>query len=209
MLDLFGPIFDPIGYRLDLNTYYDKEDIPVRSFVLVIMAAAACCSFDGCVTGALPAPSAFPADGGFWRRRLPIAGLSVWQQPKFLLIFCCRSSWGSSIEEHVPLFLWLFFASIFSLSVEYTSKNHVCISARRKRCDDPTRRRDLKPIHELGLLWAFLVVQLAAAADNPVSVCLCFRFYCYGSLPPPPPPPLRDAAAAACFCHPLLTRLLA
>eukprot|EP00903_Cladosiphon_okamuranus_P014556 g13502.t1 len=28
VLDLFGPIFDPIGYRLDLNTYYDKEDIP-------------------------------------------------------------------------------------------------------------------------------------------------------------------------------------
>lgn len=29
VLDLFGPIIDPIGYRLDLNTYYDKHDVPV------------------------------------------------------------------------------------------------------------------------------------------------------------------------------------
>lgn len=29
MLDMFGPILDPIGYRLDLDTYFDKEDIPV------------------------------------------------------------------------------------------------------------------------------------------------------------------------------------
>eukprot|EP00904_Undaria_pinnatifida_P002791 jgi/Undpi1/12512/HiC_scaffold_6.g02181.m1 len=28
ILDLFGPILDPIGYRLDLDTYYDKQEIP-------------------------------------------------------------------------------------------------------------------------------------------------------------------------------------
>ncbi|CAN0274402.1 unnamed protein product, partial [Laminaria digitata] len=28
ILDLFGPILDPIGYRLDLDTYYDDHDIP-------------------------------------------------------------------------------------------------------------------------------------------------------------------------------------
>lgn len=30
ILDMFGPVLDPIGYRLDLNTYCDQEDIPVR-----------------------------------------------------------------------------------------------------------------------------------------------------------------------------------
>lgn len=30
LLDLFGPILDPIGYRLDLSTYYDDAEIPVR-----------------------------------------------------------------------------------------------------------------------------------------------------------------------------------
>lgn len=30
ILDLFGPFLDPIGYRLDLTTYYDEEEIPVR-----------------------------------------------------------------------------------------------------------------------------------------------------------------------------------
>ncbi|CBN73938.1 expressed unknown protein [Ectocarpus siliculosus] len=28
VLDLFGPIIDPIGYRLDLSPYFDEEDIP-------------------------------------------------------------------------------------------------------------------------------------------------------------------------------------
>ncbi|CAM9849863.1 unnamed protein product, partial [Hapterophycus canaliculatus] len=28
LLDLFGPIIDPIGYRLDLTTYYDEQEIP-------------------------------------------------------------------------------------------------------------------------------------------------------------------------------------
>ncbi|CAM9840696.1 unnamed protein product, partial [Ectocarpus sp. 13 AM-2016] len=28
LLDLFGPMLDPIGYRLDLTTYYDEEEIP-------------------------------------------------------------------------------------------------------------------------------------------------------------------------------------
>ncbi|CAM9448300.1 unnamed protein product [Pylaiella littoralis] len=28
ILDLFGPILDPIGYRLDLSTYYDEAEIP-------------------------------------------------------------------------------------------------------------------------------------------------------------------------------------
>ncbi|CAB1103414.1 unnamed protein product [Ectocarpus sp. CCAP 1310/34] len=28
LLDLFGPMVDPIGYRLDLTTYYDEEEIP-------------------------------------------------------------------------------------------------------------------------------------------------------------------------------------
>eukprot|EP00903_Cladosiphon_okamuranus_P014554 g13500.t2 len=28
LLDLFGPILDPIGYRLDLTTYYDEAEIP-------------------------------------------------------------------------------------------------------------------------------------------------------------------------------------
>lgn len=37
VLDLFGPIFDPIGYRLDLNTYYDKEDIPVNLVLLLCL----------------------------------------------------------------------------------------------------------------------------------------------------------------------------
>ncbi|CBN73940.1 expressed unknown protein [Ectocarpus siliculosus] len=28
LLDLFGPMLDPIGYRLDLTTYYDEAEIP-------------------------------------------------------------------------------------------------------------------------------------------------------------------------------------
>lgn len=45
VLDLFGPVFDPIGYRLDLNTYYDKEDIPVNmhvAFVLGVLTTGPC-----------------------------------------------------------------------------------------------------------------------------------------------------------------------
>lgn len=34
ILDLFGPILDPIGYRLDLTTYYDEAEIPVRLSVV-------------------------------------------------------------------------------------------------------------------------------------------------------------------------------
>ena len=35
ILDLFGPILDPIGYRLDLDTYYDKQEIPVSLVISV------------------------------------------------------------------------------------------------------------------------------------------------------------------------------
>ena len=45
VLDLFGPIFDPIGYRLDLNTYYDKEDIPVCLWCAVVLDSVVACQW--------------------------------------------------------------------------------------------------------------------------------------------------------------------